>query len=259
MPRTTDLPKAEILARYVAGVTVQELATDYGRSFGTMRENLHRWGATLRRRGPAQRYTLNETYFDKVVTECQAYWLGFLLADGSVGQTGAGNFRLRVELSVIDVAHLEKLRNALGSDAPVRRCRNKGSVYTDFCAIKLCDGLISYGCVPKKTAVHGTPKLPGNLYRHFYRGVFDGDGALFWSGDGYRYELVGAPEFVMQHQQWLMRRADVKATKMFNRGLVLAVRYTGSRQVERIMDLLYDDAAVYLDRKFEVYKRLKGR
>lgn len=261
MPRTTDLPKAEIVRRYEKGETVQALATEYGRSFATMRANLHRWGAQLRRRGPARRYTLDESFFDEIDTEAKAYWLGFILADGHVGQTGADNWVCRVSLIASDAYHLRKLANDLGSTAEIKKSKQTNLVYIDLCSVKLCKALIQLGVTPDKTCNHGTPKIKKRLLRHLYRGAFDGDGSLFYTqaNASWCYNLVGAEEFVREHQAWLVRNADVGYTDIRDVGRAVSLKYTGGRQVERIMRLLYDDADVFLTRKYESFLRLLDR
>lgn len=159
MPRTTTLHKAEIVRKYESGESVQALADSYGRSYATMRENLVRWGASLRRRGPPRTYGLREDFFAVIDTEEKAYWLGFAFADGSVVQTGAGNWTFRVELKWPDRKHLHKLTEAMQTDSPVKQGRHRDkrtgrphkSAYICICSARLCRDLIQLGCIPNKT------------------------------------------------------------------------------------------------------------
>lgn len=259
MPRTTDLPKAAIVAAYENGTTVQELADKYGRSFGTMRENLHRWGAALRRTGPKRTHMLDETFFDNITTERQAYWLGFLLADGSVTIGGTGGAVVRLNLAARDRGHVAKFAGDLGSTAAVREAHGGKSAYVLLCSRTLCAALGRYECVPNKTAGHGTPKLRADLYRHMYRGATDGDGSFGRSAGGLWYSLVGSPAFVWDYQTWLMRNVGVEETKLAVRGPVLSLKYAGTTQVRKILDALYADAAVSLDRKQQRYADLTAQ
>ena len=258
MAKTTNLPKAEILQRYRDGETIQSLADRFFRAYETMRGNLLRWGAEVRRTGPKRTHELNEHYFDVIATEERAYWLGFFLADGSVVRTGAGNWCARVELANDDIGHLEKLKRAVSYSGPVRRVAEKKSAYLSFASRVFCDGLIRHKCYPNKTAEHGTPEIQNHLYRHLYRGATDGDGSLLCYNNTWRYEYVGSPMFVARYQDWLMRNADVGRTKLIQHERVVSVRYTGTAQVRRIANLLYADAKVYLDRKYERYVELRS-
>jgi hypothetical protein len=255
--------RAEIIRRYVNGESQEELARSFGRKQSTIGANLRRWGVVTRRVGPRRRYTLDATFFNVIDTEEKAYWLGFVFADGSVIRPGAGNWILRIELHRRDEGHLRKFLTALQSTVPVKPSKDPRYCYVQICSRELCDGLKHHGCVPNKTAVHGTPILRKDLYRHFYRGVTDGDGSLLsyrtGTSYGWRYELVGSPTFVREFQEWLVPLALVRFTKLASSGRVLAVRYTGSEQVERIGRLLYADSTVYLDRKYASFERLISR
>ncbi|KKM97613.1 hypothetical protein LCGC14_1166270 [marine sediment metagenome] len=264
MPRTTDLPKAAIVTRYNGGESCGTLAVAYGRAESTMRENLHRWGAAIRRRGPARTYTLDEAFFHSIDTEAKAYWLGFILADGRVGRTGAGNWICRVDLSVRDEGHLRKLAAAVKTTAPIKIGHHGASAYLDLCSVQLCYDLRLLGCTPHKTGKHGTPAIDAELKYHFYRGYFDGDGSLFAVPQihAWRVDVIGATGFIKEFQNWLVQRAAVKPTKLRQVDCsadVSSLRYTGGPQIERIMRLLYDGANDYLDRKYDRFMELLGR
>ena len=51
------------------------------------------------------RYTLNQNYFETIDTEHKAYWLGFIYADGYVGDENYNN--IVIGLSDKDFLHLE--------------------------------------------------------------------------------------------------------------------------------------------------------
>lgn len=252
---------SDMVARYRDGATIDAIAKQHTCSAWTVRDQLRRHGETLRRRGPKRTYTLNEEFFESIATEAQAYWLGFILADGRTSQTGAGNWVTRVDLGVIDRGHLVKLLDAVGSNAPVKPGHDGQSAYVDLCSVALCRQLLALECTPDKTGNHGTPVIPASLQHHFYRGYSDGDGSLFWmpQARSWRYEAVGSPRFVEQFQQWLITRAGVGETKLIRRPPVASLRYTGGTQIERICRVLYDNATICLDRKHEEYRRVLTR
>jgi hypothetical protein len=263
MPRTTTLPKDFIVARYNAGETIQVLADEYGRNYATMRENLHRWGADMRRRGPPRTYTLDESFFDVIDTEAKAYWLGFAFADGGLNVTGAGNWVFRVQLKRSDEGHLYKLRTDLCSDAPVVPYDPTESSYLDICSVRICNALARYGCVQAKTYTDlHTPELPAEyLYRHFYRGLTDGDGGIRpWpKGHYWIFDTIGSPTLMAEYQAWLVANADLEPTKRIAKGITETIQYNGGAQVERIARLLYEKCTVFLDRKYAAYQELLHR
>ena len=259
-PAYSSEQRENLVQRYQAGETIQALADVTGISFATMRDNLHAWGADIRRTGPERTYTLNETFFDVIDTEEKAYWLGFLLTDGSVSYSKVGQFRLRLELQQRDSGHIAKLLKALGSDFEIKPGAHS-SVYAEFDSAHLCRALSTLECFPNKTCRHGTPILPEHLYRHFYRGATDGDGSILHIPQilAWRWEVTGSPRFIHDLQTWIVCNAGVSVTKLFDHGRAQTVRYTGGTQIERICRLLYEGATVYLDRKYAIYQQVLVR
>src|SRR5699024_3897298 len=64
-----------------------------------------------------QKYKISHNFFDEIDTEEKAYWLGFLYADGCVRED-RGCFRLGLQAR--DVRHLEKFRESLDSNHPIK-------------------------------------------------------------------------------------------------------------------------------------------
>ena len=258
------IPVESIINDYRNGCTLAEISASYGCSAWAIKHRLLQSGERLNRRGPRRTYTLNEEMFEKIETEAQAYWLGFLLADGRVSQTGSGNWICRVDLATIDRCHLVSLADAVGSNAPIPIGHDGESVYIDLCSAKLCRALVSLECGPNKTSTHGTPCVPVELMHHFYRGFFDGDGSLFYmpKNHAWRFDVVGSPRFIRDCQHWLVRNVNVAYTKLIvpkSSPVSLTCRYSGGTQIERICRTIYRDATIWLPRKFATYQALLVR
>ena len=56
--------------------------------------------------------------FNKIETEKQAYWLGFLYADGCVSYQNWNN-QIELSLQERDLHHLEKFRSFIENDKPL--------------------------------------------------------------------------------------------------------------------------------------------
>jgi hypothetical protein len=132
------------------------------------------------------KHKINEQFFSSIDTPEQAYWLGFIVADGGVYKN-----HLRVSLEETDGPHVYKLRAAL--DAPTvpvfrREFKNAWNTRPQLCfdvtRASLVSDLKKLGVVPNKT-VHGwIPEIKTPLQPHFWRGVFDGDGHISKLSDG---------------------------------------------------------------------------
>jgi hypothetical protein len=213
------------------------------------------------RTGPKRRYQLDEAFFASINTEEKAYWLGFLLADGCVRKFGAGNWALRIDLQCRDELHLQKLLEALRTDSPIRTRKNGESKYAVICSAKLCRDLIALECGPNKTCQHCTPAIPSHLLRHFYRGVMDGDGSFGYMNCRRKtpqlwLELVGSRQFIYDFREWACRTTDANRIKVSQIGRAYRIRWAGNQQVKRILDLLYADAEITLDRKLKRYMQI---
>ena len=69
------------------------------------------------------KYKRNSDVFEKIDTEEKAYWLGFLYADGYINEKRKF---VDIGLKRSDRGHLEKFRQFLESDVPIRDEINNG-------------------------------------------------------------------------------------------------------------------------------------
>lgn len=200
------------------------------------------------------RYKVDEDYFETIDTEGKAYFLGLMYSDGSVTEN-----QMYIKLKDEDV--IQQFKAELKSEAPIRRIETPWDAYImQVSSKRLCRHLINQGCVPNKTRVIQVPKLREDLYRHFIRGFFDGDGCLQLQGKIYhcRFDLTSASlQFLEQIRPIITARAKTngglqKETKYD----VWHLNYSG-HQVIQIMDWLYKDSHFYLNRKFNKYLLLK--
>lgn len=229
--------RAALVARYAAGESVYELAAATGRSYAPMYRNLQRWGATFRRTGPKRQLAVNEHFFKTIDTELKAYWLGFIEADGHVRSSG-----LSVELAVIDKTHLEKLKQALQTEAEVKVTKRGIAARLQVHSHILRDDLDR-----QLSAL----TVPPRLLRHYFRGLFDGDGCLSHSitTKSWTFGQLGSEMQLTELKKWLLAQTGRTGGKLHFHGGIWKTHYTGNRQVPVIMALLYDGATVFLDRK----------
>jgi len=125
-----------------------------------------------------RRHSVDRRYFD-TIGPCQAYWLGYLLADGSIGlRRRDGKVRQCVlQAASKDREHLDKLRAALKSTYPLYG-PYEGCWQLAIADYDLCLAVERFGVVPSKSLTAAPPNLPDELYRHWARGVVDGDGSF---------------------------------------------------------------------------------
>ena len=215
------------------------------------------------------KYVYNKDFFEKIDTEAKAYWLGFLYADGCINRIYRGEkvkaMDLELGLARIDENHLYKFLNDLESNIEVKRKTNryKGKTYESsrvhVCCTKMCRDLIKLGCTPQKSLDIVFPSnelVPENLIKHFIRGYFDGDGCISPSNQCNTIicNIVGTKNFLVHVCEYLHKNEIINfIPKIYKKGNAFEVFFHGNENNKKFLSWLYDDAIVYLDRKYKKY------
>lgn len=249
-----------ILELYNKGLNTSEIAEKLECSHSNISKRLKNIGITIERdyskmrRSRIGRLAVDEDFFEFIDNESKAYFLGLMYSDGSVTSN-----QFYIKLKDEDI--LQLFKKELKSEAPIKRTEKPWSAYIlQISCKKLCQHLINHGCIPNKTRVIQVPKLKENLYRHFIRGFFDGDGCLQLQDKIYhcRFDLTSASlKFLQQIRPIITKNALTngslnKETK-YN---VWHLSYSGHQSV-KILDWLYKDSHFYLKRKYDKYLLLK--
>lgn len=250
----------EILELYNQGLNQAQIAEHLNCSTGNISHRLKKEGIIFKRdyskvrRTRINRYKMDLNFFENIDTEAKAYFLGLMYSDGSVTKT-----QFYIKLHDEDI--IQKFKQELKCESPIRYIEKpwKAYIFAVSCQ-QLCSQLISHGCVPNKTKIIQLPILNKNLYRHFIRGFFDGDGCLQLQDKIYhcRFDLTCASlKFLEQLRPIISEHAKTNGylgkEKKYN---VWHLNYSG-HQVKQILDWLYKDAHFYLQRKYVKYQLLK--
>ena len=156
------------------------------------------------------KYKLDESVFD-IITQKSSYWSGFLMSDGNISYGKTGNARIALALAKVDYSHVEKFRDFLKCTNPIRQKKKKYlgafviQYYLRFTSKHIAEILIAHGIVPRKNLVARVIGLEND--RHFWRGVFDGDG-YFKNRDGKdgdRMVLTGSNDLCTQFEEFIKR------------------------------------------------------
>lgn len=227
------------------------------KSATTVRYHLNKNNIKLRTLSNSnKKYTINEFFFDEIDTQEKAYVLGLFYADGC--NTGK---RLEIGLNKCDVDILNKINKVMNSNRPILfRMKNKMDEFKDrahlsFPNVYLCHKASSWGCTPRKSFTIRVPfNIRKDLYRHFIRGYFDGDGCLYINKQN-----VATINFVSGSTQFLN---DLR--KIFKDDLDINVTINnitlfigGNKKVSKVLHWLYNDATIYMNRKFNKYEQFK--
>ena len=245
----TDEQKKDIATKYNNGATLDEIGELLKCTRPTARKILLEAGVALREK---KSYSFNEGIFNSIDTEEKAYWLGFLYADGCVREEGNG---IQIRLGIKDIQHLYKFRKFIQGNHRIKTYDNSVCEIVIYSATTKAD-LIKWGCTPRKTLNLSYPTfLKKDLERHFIRGYFDGDGTVYadytrvdGSIGSLAFGIVGYKDFILPLYENL--QLD---TTIFPYGDDGVVSIRGFADTGRVLDYMYKDASIYLDRKKEYY------
>lgn len=256
----TPKQKKYILEQYEKPKTnLTDLSKELGHSPKTIQKFLKKQGVYDRFK--FDKYLINK--FDIIDTEEQAYWLGFLAADGSVSKK-----QLTLLLAEKDLQHLLKFKNFIGADYSIRKIITKlnnkefiGYAYS-ISSTKFVASIKKHNVYPKKSFTVKIPNtIPDPLLNHYIRGVFDGDGSVWVNKNNQiNISIISSCEMCNQIQNILHEKCLTNMTKqeLFtskNTNLhYAAIKYCGNHQTKRIFEFLYKDATIFLERKKDVFR-----
>lgn len=210
-----------------------------------------------------RRYTLNEHYFDSIDTPNKAYIIGLLYADGCVYKE---TNMVTISLQEQDKSILDKINKEIGSNRPLRliRYHDKNPNWSNQYQLSInssyiIDKLIQLGVVPNKSLKIKFPMwLKEDLYFHFLRGYIDGDGCIVKNEK--RVGLVGTDDFCQYISEYLYNKLNIHCSiSVCHKRVdspVRDLRVSGSKQVKVLLDELYKNADMYIDRKYNLYKSI---
>lgn len=216
----------------------------------------------------------NDTFFEIIDTEEKAYFLGFIYADGNIRIGKNNSHLLQIELEQSDDYILKELVKCLEYKTKVKDYKNETVIYKDKelnyfirenrfdnysklyngCSLqvsnkKIYEDLLTLGVKPRKTFNMDFPIINKDLYRHFIRGYFDGDGTF----SSNKICFYGQHNFLQEIK--IIIENDISSlnnNKIFDKKneKVSMLTYGNKQGIIDIYHYFYDNSKYYLKRKF---------
>jgi len=245
----TPEQKAGIIALYQQGKSARVAGAAFGFTESPALLFLRKAGVERRQGGPPRKHLLNEDFFARIRTEEQAYVLGFITADGGIVRT-----TLTINLARKDRGHLLKILAAMSASYPIFDAHYKNNTPQSSIFLtsrKLITDLAKIGVGPRKSATIEAWQGPRALMRHYWRGVFDGDGCIARHRRWWQIVLAGSPALTQAFQGFVQERTGDTPGKVHvhRRGPACWASYAATPKVVAITGLLYDGATIFLERK----------
>lgn len=235
------------------GKLIDDMVEELGVTKGTIQNWEKKHGLTLKRKERVYKSNLDAHFFDEVDTEEKAYILGFIVADGSIGKSGKSGRGRYVDIVVTnrDVDVLLKIQKAIKHTGKISNKKQNKQKRLYLTSTRLCEQLAKYGVVRGKTRNAFIPNLEDEkLYRHFLRGLFDGDGHI---GERQCTLTTGSERMANDLVTFANLRLGLMPHLRTDKGGKNFFVVFNKRDGEFIK-FLYEDSSIYLDRKFEAYK-----
>jgi len=184
---------------------------------------------------------------DTVIEEME-YWIGYITGDGYVRDR---RNRMQVlGLQSIDKEHIEKFKEFMQYTGKIIKktysSENSNDAYIiEISSDRIVDSLKLYGIHPNKS--HDIEINYLMWSKHFWRGLIDADGHI--SKDRRVSIVTGSKEFARQFVLFVTY-AIGSVPKIYKDQNVYRVRLT-KRNTVKLLKLLYEDANVYLERKYK--------
>lgn len=208
--------------------------------------------------------TINEKYFDVIDHQDKAYLIGLFLADGNI----AGNNKsFIISLQESDKNILDEIRSRIrpSGNIVLHNYNAKNSNWHNqysfcFSSAHICRALNFYGVVPNKSLVLSFPtNLPSDMYKHLFRGYLDGDGNISNNPREKRVRFVSTKSFCELSKLYIENTLCINCSIRDCRcnDITKELMISGGNQVVRFLDWIYEDANLYIQRKYERYCSFK--
>lgn len=218
--------------------------------------------------------TFNENYFNEITSSNQAYWLGFIYADGWICKNVLSkNYELGIELCDIDKQQLIDFNNELGGVHNIKHahyekyiCNHKDISITNTVCIRIyskqiVEDLIKHNVLTNKTFKKDYPIVSDNLFFDFIRGYIDGDGCIYANENKLSDSCVHITSAHCEILNYIKDKLSLYKIKsrVYKEKENKYRIYINYKNAIKLLDLVYYNQDVQkLERKYKKYLLLKG-
>lgn len=262
----------KICSDYYNGKNVEDLTEKYKINHVKIKEILTDNGFCVEEKKSRRRiWNIDENYFDKIDTPNKAYVLGLLYADG---YNSLATHTARIMLQERDKDILVKISAQLQYEKPLGfvKCSDhvasNGFISKDMYSLSIssphiCEELALHGVLPNKSLILEYPDwMPEKFNRHFIRGYFDGDGSFCRQSkrtSNYLITFTSTEDFCVDCLNILRKNLGIGGgiyDASCHNGITRVLSISGKDQCKKILDWLYEDADIYMDRKYNHYREV---
>lgn len=263
----TDSEGSQIIELYKTGkYSIAKLARQFKRDEGTISKHLKDNGLEPKPSSVyTRKYPIKEDFFDSIDTQEKAYFLGFLYADG---YNYNAKSKISLKLQEQDKKILIQLNNLIQPTKPLYHIirpendgykNGKNQYLLSMNSRHMSDRLSELGLTQAKTFTLTFPEwLDKDLIRHFIRGYMDGDGYVNKRRDNAQVAFVSTLLFCEKLKEIISDILSVRSSICIHKSYNIRIlRIYGPKQVMKLLDWIYKDSTIHLQRKHNAYLTLK--
>ncbi len=247
--------------------SLEDIARLYGASRVAVWKYCGSLGLTMRNRSDARLeaqkrgkvpqgyFDINEGFFKKWSPN-MAYVLGLLITDGNVSNNGT------VSLCMNEKELIEKVAKAMGAEHKITLSKHqKGLFIFHFARASMVKDLGALCVVPRKSMTVKFPLIPEPFLADFIRGVFDGDGSVFFNSSKkhpVQTKFVSSSKEFIEKLESELRKLGLPARKIYGQptknGITHMFKYS-HKDSEKLFAVMYKDIknSLFLARKYNKF------
>jgi hypothetical protein len=267
MRRLSKVEIAKMTDLYRNGQSINKISN----SFSIDRSTIRYWLSKYSLLRPKTKLKLDASYFENLNNKNKCYWIGFLLADGTIGyrylDTKNGKVRrpkrVNLTLQSKDESHLKLFKDEINFDGSIKQLTRFDKRYgktrhhssLTIVSVPFCNCLLAKGWdeFKKDGDISILERIPSHLLLFTMRGLFDGDGGSIVDK---RNQIM--VYFTNKHlsvvrffQNWLTQKCGLNKTNIFqnSKSKLCRLQYRGNTQGTSILTYLYSGGGPMLRRK----------
>lgn len=202
-------------------------------------------------------YFFNEDFISNQTKE-SCWFIGWICSDGNI-PTVNGILKGAVRMEICDKEILERIAELIGYKGPITESplrngfggfqQKKPKFSINLCSVKMANDFIKIGVTPNKSKTIQLPKIQENLFYHFLRGEFEGDGCCYTEKGSITLSFYSASRIFLEQiaEKVGLKHHIATGTRAF------ALRYC-SKDARELCERMYKDSdGIRLERKYKKY------
>lgn len=247
----------EIKQKYENSIPLSQLQKEYKISYDRVKNIVKdcKIISSAKRINP----NLKENYFEEIDSHEKAYWLGWIISDGSISnQKDKNKFQLELTLKAEDEEILHLLEKDLGVKNKIYTSNKKYKRFSLGCKKIILD-LEKIGISQNKTFTVKVPKFNKEFNSSFIRGLFDGDGGfthyIRTSGQVCNELSFCGNEFIIK---WVTKTLfeeipELTRNSITKEGAIKRIRWSSNKDIVLLKNYLYKNHNKhFLSRKYNL-------